>query len=204
MSKFYFILSKLLKKARGSSINQSKIHRTAKVESGSAVVNSCIDRHSFSGYDCTIINTDIGSFCSIASNVTIGGVSHPIHFVSTSPVFLSHKDSVRAKFAMHDYLPATRTTIGHDVWIGDGAFIKAGITIGSGAVIGMGSVVTRNVEPYSIVAGNPARFLRARFTQSVINSLLSIKWWEFEDDALRDLGPYFNDPEKFIDVVNRS
>lgn len=203
MNKFYFILSKLLKKARGSSVIHSKIHASSKVESGCAVVNSSIDKHSFCGYDCTIINTDVKSFCSIASNVTIGGLSHPVHFVSTSPVFLSHKDSVKAKFAMHDYMPVNRTTIEHDVWIGDGVFIKAGVTIGSGAVVGMGSVVTKSVEPYSIVAGNPARFLKYRFDQNTIQNLLSIKWWEFEDEMLRDLGQYFNDPEKFIDMVNK-
>lgn len=193
---YYF--SRLLKKSRGSAIRGSILDRTAKVESGSTVVNSSFARHSFCGYDCTILHSDIGSFCSIASNVSIGGVRHPIEFVSTSPVFLSHRDSVKAKFASHDYLPVTRTYIGNDVWIGEGAFLKAGISVGDGAVIGMGAVVTKNVLPYSIIAGNPAHLIRMRFEQDVIDALLRMKWWELPDSELRRLGSTFNEPRLML------
>lgn len=191
-------LSKIFKKARLSSVLNSEIDRTAKIESGTSVVNSMLGRYSFCGYDCTILNTEIGSFCSLASNVKIGGVAHPMHFVSTSPVFLSHRDSVKAKFAGHEFLPQIKTTIGHDVWIGENALVKAGVTIGTGAIIGMGSVVTRNVEPYAIVAGNPARLLRKRFSDEVIQSLLDTKWWNKGDSDLKRIGQYINAPEKFL------
>ena len=92
-----YIYSKILKKLRLSSILNSTIHKTSKIESGTSFINSSLDRYSFCGYDCTILNTEIGSFCSIASNVKIGGVAHPVNFVSTSPVFLSHKDSIKQK-----------------------------------------------------------------------------------------------------------
>lgn len=88
-------LSILMKKLRLSSIRKSTIHKTSKIESGTSFINSSMARHSFCGYDCAIINAEIGAFCSIASNVKIGGVAHPVHFVSTSPVFLSHKDSIK-------------------------------------------------------------------------------------------------------------
>lgn len=143
----YYYLSKLLKKVRLPSIKNSHVDKTSKIEAGTSFINSTMARHSFCGYDCTILNTDIGAFCSIASNVKIGGAAHPMHFVSTSPVFLSHKDSVKTKFARHDYLPMVRTRVGHDVWIGEGAFIKAGVCIGTGAVVGMGAVVTKDVPP---------------------------------------------------------
>jgi acetyltransferase-like isoleucine patch superfamily enzyme len=121
-----------------------------------------------------------------------------MEFVSTSPVFLSHKDSVKVKFARHHYLPAVRTIVGNDVWIGEGVFIKAGVTIGDGSVVGMGAVVTRDVAPYSIVGGNPAQFIRLRFEQEVVDALLRMKWWELPDSELRRLGPMFNDPRAML------
>jgi chloramphenicol O-acetyltransferase type B len=198
MSKIAFIYSRILKKMRGIAVYESDISKTSKIESGSTVIFSKIDRHSFCGYDCSILNCDIGAFCSIASRVFIGGAAHPIHFVSTSPVFLSHKDSVRAKFASHDYLPKIRTKIGNDVWIGEGAYVKAGVSIGDGSVVGMGAVVTKDVAPYSIVAGNPARLIRMRFERHIIDALLRMEWWTLPDSELYRLGPFINNPEAML------
>ena len=89
-----YIISKILKKIRGAAINKSTIHKTSKVESGSLVVNSTIDRYSFCGYDCDILNCEIGCFCSIANNVIIGGAAHPINWVSTSPVFYNRRENM--------------------------------------------------------------------------------------------------------------
>lgn len=189
---------KIVRKARGRNLSGSRINPTSKVEAGSVVVGSTFDRHSFCGYDCTILHTDIGAFCSIAGRVAIGGAHHPIEYVSTSPTFLSHRDSVKAKFARHDYLPVVRTSIGSDVWIGEGCFIKAGVRIGHGAVIGMGSVVTRDVPDYAIVAGNPARLVRMRFEQPIIDGLLKMAWWKMPDKELRRIGPLIPDPEALL------
>lgn len=194
-----YIFSKIIKKMHLSSIHNCNIHTTSKIESGSTIINTSFGKHSFCGYECTMLNCDIGSFCSIASRVVIGGARHPTEFVSTSPVFLSHKDSVKAKFAHHSYLPVIRTTVGSDVWIGEGVFIKAGVAIGDGAVVGMGSIVTKNVEPYSIVAGNPARLIRMRFEQEIIAALLKMKWWDLPDTDLHRLGPYFHDPKSMLE-----
>lgn len=193
-----YVLAKFLKKARGNAIANCTIHPTSKIEAGSTVINSYMDRHSFCGYDCSIVNCNIGSFCSIASGVSIGGVGHPTHFVSTSPVFLSHKDSVKSKFARHEYLPRLRTHIGHDVWIGERALIKAGVRIGDGAVVGMGSIVTKDVEPYSIVAGNPAQLVRMRFDRGVVEGLLKMRWWELPDSELQKSGALFDDPVRLL------
>ena len=91
-----------------------------------------------------------------------------------------------------------RTSVGHDVWIGEGAFIKAGVCIGTGAVVGMGAVVTKDVPPYAIVAGNPARVIRKRFSDEMIQSLLATAWWDKGDAELTLLGSYINDPDEFI------
>ena len=203
-SLFSHLWCKLTKVARGRSVRRSRIHLASKVCAGSFLVNSTMDRHSFCGYDCTILNTDIGPFVSIANRVSIGGVAHPVHFVSTSPVFLSHKDSVKTKFAHHDYLPLLRTKIGADVWIGEGAFIKAGVCIGHGAIIGMGAVVTRDVPAYAVVAGSPARLIKYRFGESVVNDLLHSRWWDWPDERLHKFGSVMHDPEAFLQQVKLS
>ena len=176
-----YLWAKFIKKIRGSAIIDSRIDKSSKIEAGSTIVNSTFDRHSFCGYDCMIINCTVGAFCSIANGVVIGGARHPMEYASTSPVFLSHKDSVKMKYARHDYSLKLRTVVDSDVWIGEMALIKAGVHIGVGAVIGMGSVVTRDVEPYSVVAGNPARIIRKRFDDETIKALLELKWWTLPD-----------------------
>jgi len=202
MSLLYF-WAKLCKKIRGSAVINSVIDKTSKVESGSHIVNSSFGKHSFCGYNCKIITCDIGSFCSIADNVIIGGSQHPMEWVSTSPVFRAGPDSVKKKYSKHAFEDTKRTVIEHDVWIGDNALIKQGVTIGVGAVVGMGSVVTKNVEPYTIVGGCPAKVIRKRFSDSFINGLQEIKWWEFNDDKLQEYAKYFNVPEDFIKKVNK-
>lgn len=192
------LYAKALRKLRGTALTDSHVHPTSKIEPGSRLTSSTFDRHSYCGYDCSFVHVDVGSFCSIANGVTIGGAQHPVHFLSTSPTFLSHRDSVKAKFAEHVYNPAFRTTVGNDVWIGERALIKAGVTIGHGAVIGMGAVVTRDIPPYAIVAGNPARLIRMRFSQPVIDGLLKLRWWDFSDDDLRRIGPIAPEPETLL------
>jgi acetyltransferase-like isoleucine patch superfamily enzyme len=141
----------------------------------------------------------VGAFCSISDNVVIGGSSHPMHFVSMSPVFLSHRDSVKGKFSNFDYLVLPKTVVGHDVWIGYGARICAGVHIGHGAVVAMGSVVTKDVAPYTIVGGNPARVIQKRFDMRVSEGLLATQWWNLSDEKLRHWAQWFDEPEKFLD-----
>lgn len=198
MGMIAYILCRLQKKMRLSAIRNSKVHKTAAIEGGSQIVDSTMGRHSFCGYDCVLLNVDIGSFCSIADNVYVGGSAHPMHFVSTSPVFLSHRDSVKAKFSKHDYHHMPRTRIGNDVWIGYGARIKAGISVGNGAVVGMGAVLTRDVAPYTVVGGNPAREIKSRFPEEIVKALLASEWWTYSDEQLREAAVDFKDPEKFI------
>jgi acetyltransferase-like isoleucine patch superfamily enzyme len=126
----------------------------------------------------------IGRFCSIASGVTIllGG-EHNLDFISTYPfkVFLDgFEDSPKYAGTNGD------VTIGNDVWIGTNALILSGVKIGDGAVVGASTVVTKDIEPYSVVAGNPARLIRKRFDEETIEELLRIKWWNWEIQRIRE------------------
>jgi acetyltransferase-like isoleucine patch superfamily enzyme len=196
--------SKIIKKLRGKSIFNSVIHTSSRVQSGSQIFNSKIGKYSFCGYDCEIIHCNIGSFCSIANNVKIGGAMHPMDWVSMSPAFYEGKNTgIKAKFFEHTRELYQTTTIGNDVWIGQNALIKQGITIGNGAVIGMGSIVTKNVAPYSVVAGVPAKEIKKRFNEDVIKELLKSEWWNFSNEELKKFAPYFNNPYAFLKEIGK-
>lgn len=198
-----YIWSKLLKKIRGAAIKNSVIDQTAKVEAGSNIKDVRMDKYSFCGYDCEITCCVIGKFCSIADKVIIGGAFHPIHWVSTSPVFYSGRDSIKKKFCDFEKEGVKRTEIGHDVWIGNYALIKQGVRIGTGSVIGMGSVVTKDVPPYEIWGGNPARCIRKRFSDDVIKALLELEWWDLEEGILGEISEYIKEPERFIEECRK-
>lgn len=198
-----FLIAKALKKARFSSVRDSKIHPTSKIESGTSFVASTMDRYSFCGYDCDIYHVTIGGFTSIASNVVVGGARHPMEWVGMSPVFYAGRDSVKAKFSEHKLDNPPMTFIGNDVWIGRSAIILSGVKVGDGAVVGAGSVVTKDVPSYAIVAGNPAKLIRFRFEATVIHELEKIMWWNFTEAQLAEFAKHIKDPDDFIDAIQR-
>ncbi len=196
-----YIWNKVLKKLRGTAIANSSIHKTSKVEAGTQFINSSMNRYSFCGYDCKILNCDIGAFCSLADGVIIGGAQHPIEWVGTSPVFYKGKDSVTKKYSEFERPKAKRTVIGNDVWIGDRVIIKGGITVGNGAVIGMGSIVTKDIGDYEIWAGNPAKLIRKRFSEDIVQDLVKISWWDWDNLTIQKYSQYIRNPEQFIKQV---
>ncbi|ARC89805.1 type B chloramphenicol O-acetyltransferase [Rhodovulum sp. MB263] len=133
----------------------------------------------------------IGSFCSIGSGaafVMAGNQGHRYDWISSFP-FYWMSEVPAFEGAENGYRPAGDTVIGNDVWIGSEAIIMPGVTIGDGAVIGTRAVVTRDVEPYAIVGGNPARIIRKRFDEDSIARLLELRWWAWSDDQLRGAMP---------------
>ncbi len=196
-----YIIHKTLKKLRGRAVRNSKVHKSAKIESGTDFINSEMGRNSFCGYDCQIINTTIGSFCSLADRIVIGGARHPMEWASTSPAFYAGKDSISVKYSTYERDEDKRTTIGHDVWIGTGAIIMQGVQVGTGAVIGAGAIVTRDVPPYAIVGGNPARLIRMRFDDNIVQGLLASQWWRQPDAVIRKAAEYVRTPELFIQEI---
>lgn len=199
-----FLYSKLIKKLQGKCIKNSKVHHTAKVYSASDVYDSTIARYSYIGNYSKVINTDVGSFCSISNNVTIGAEEHPSDWVSTSPVFQNIKNSGSpVRFAHHELPPSPRTIIGNDVWIGHGATIKAGVHIGNGAIVAGSAVVTKDVPPFAIVGGIPAHIIRYRFDEKIISELNNSEWWNLDEKTLLQIGPYITNPQKFIERIHQ-
>lgn len=133
----------------------------------------------------------IGNFCSIGSGaafIMAGNQGHRNDWVSSFPFFWMPEVPAFAG-ALNGFCPAGDTVIGHDVWIGTEAIVMPGIRVGDGAVIGTRAVVTRDVEPYTIVGGNPAAPIRNRFGEDDIAALLDMQWWHWPDDLLREAMP---------------
>ena len=163
-----------------------------RIHARSNVSNTSIGRNTFVGLNCHLVNATIGSFCSIAHDVKVEDSTHPTNtFVSTSPVFYSIYKQTGQSFVTKNLFNEFLTIegrsciIGNDVWIGANVLIKGGIRIGDGAIVAMGAVVTKDVEPYTIVAGVPAKPIRKRFSDSDIERLVESKWWECDDAVLR-------------------
>jgi acetyltransferase-like isoleucine patch superfamily enzyme len=159
-----------------------------------------VDDYTFIG-DHTRFDTKIehvGKFCSISHDVSIGLGQHPHNWVSTSPVFYSiNRGYVNENIYLIDKQKKS-VIIENDVLIGANSIILAGVTISNGAVIGAGSVVTRDIPPYAIVAGNPAKILKYRFNDKIINLLLESKWWEKDINCLLHRIDMIQEPEEFI------
>ncbi len=196
-----YVFSRILRKLRLASIYRSDVHPTAKIESGSQFYRSTIGRHSFCGYDCEISYADIGAFSSIANGVILGGGRHPMEWAGMSPAFYEGRDSIAIKFAEHARPAPERVVVGNDTWIGRSAIVLPGVTIGDGAVVGAGAVVTKSVEPYAIVAGNPGRFVRYRFSEDIRVRLLRSQWWNLPDETLKKYGPCVIDVARFLEQL---
>lgn len=147
----------------------------------------------------------IGRYCSIAPGLTVGDGTHPIDWLSTHPFQYAGASAKRwlenPEEGFLNFTPeqSTHVGIGHDVWIGANVTILPGVEVGHGSVLAAGAVVTRDVPPYAIVAGVPAKVIRYRFSEEIIERLLKIKWWRFDANDLA--GVPFDNPEEAIDII---
>tara|TARA_A100001035_G_scaffold119871_1_gene94204 strand:- start:6206 stop:6826 length:621 start_codon:yes stop_codon:yes gene_type:complete len=165
---------------------KSVICKTSKIYPFSRITNSKIDSYSYVSYFSQINNTTIGKYCSIAKRVSVGLGFHPINFISTSPIFYSPQNPVLNSFVKEiKFNDFKNVKIGNDVWIGANVVIIDGVTIGDGAIIGANSVISKDIDPYSIVGGVPAKHIKYRFSSEIIKKLLKIKWWNLPHKFLR-------------------
>lgn len=198
---FLYYIAKLIKKINLSAIKNSSIDKTSKINDKCHIVNTSVGRYSYISDNTVILNSKIGSFCSISSNVMIGGASHPTHWVSTSPVFYKGKNPMKKNFSNHNFKGFMETEIGNDVWIGSNVVIKSGVNIADGAIIGMGSVVTKDIGSYEIWGGNPARIIRKRFDDETILKLKTLKWFDWDENKIKEKSTFFSDVNLLIREV---
>jgi acetyltransferase-like isoleucine patch superfamily enzyme len=162
--------------------------------------NCDIGDFSYIGHNSVIVEASIGKFCSIASDVKIAPGKHPTStIVSSHPVMYSNSSYWTVKiFDKDHHNPKRRVAIGNDVWIAANAIIADGISIGDGAIIAGGGVVTKDVEPYTIVGGVPARPIRKRFDDKQIEFLLQLQWWNQSLDWIKEHKDSFLDIKQFV------
>lgn len=182
----------------GSIIRNTKFEGHNMIGRKVTLLNCMVGEASYINHNSRMIGSKIGRYCSIADNVYTGFGHHPLDYISTHSSFFYDTTS-QLGWAMFEprnapsYAPYRRpeneegyiTVIGNDVWIGSHAMIMDGVTIGTGAVVGSGAVVTKDVPPYAIVAGVPAKIIKYRHSQETIENLLESKWWENDLEYLR-------------------
>lgn len=170
-----------------------------------SIINSRVGRHSNIKSNCKIYNAAVGKFCVFAQNVTVGAGKHPVHFASTNFLFYSNTKSFKT-FADGEYFLDEHDVIniGHDVWFGANSSVVGNVNIGSGAVIAYGAVVTKDVPPYAVVGGVPAKIIKMRFSDDVIERLLEIKWWNLSDAFFTEHFKLMHDPMALINFYDRN
>lgn len=169
-------------------ITESTFGAYVEIGKGSRVAHSHFGDYSYCDRYADIANAQIGKFANIAAFSRIGATDHPLH-TSACHHFLYRSKDYWDDATNDEVFFAHRTSrvahIGHDTWIGAGAIIKPDVTLGHGAVVGAGSVVTKDVDPYTIVAGIPAKPLRLRQPREIADRLIAMAWWDWSHDALR-------------------
>tara|TARA_R110000868_G_scaffold381768_1_gene648181 strand:+ start:1231 stop:2460 length:1230 start_codon:yes stop_codon:yes gene_type:complete len=155
------------------------------------------------GHSDILIGSSIGSFCSIADNLQfIARGAHMVNWVTTYPFQAMWNMEV----PLHDLPDHSPIVIGNDVWIAENVKIKQGVTVGDGAVLATECFVTKDVPPYAMVGGNPARIIKYRFTETQIETLLDLKWWNWEDTKIKEIVPYLlsGDVDTFIKIAKNT
>ncbi len=187
--------------------NSCRISHTV-LESHIQVMPECllsrtqVGRYSYLAHRTTIHGSRVGRFCSIGPGVIIGPGTHPTDFVSTSPVFYSTARQCGTTFAMADgFAESSPVTLGNDVHVGANVFVLDGVKVGHGAILAAGAVVVKDVPNYAIVGGVPAKVLRTRFDDPTIARLLAVRWWDWDENQLREAQPYIAAPDtgRFLD-----
>lgn len=156
------------------------------IGANSALVETTVGDYSYTAGDNQIIYTEIGKFSNIASHVRINPGNHPMERVT-----LHHITYRRSMYglgeddaAFFQWRREHKCVIGHDTWLGHNVVVMPGVTIGTGAVVGSGAVVTKDIAPYTIAAGVPAKPIRQRFPDAVVEQLLHIAWWDWDRATL--------------------
>jgi phosphonate metabolism protein (transferase hexapeptide repeat family) len=177
-----------------ASVEESVLGAYVEICDRTRISHSRFGDYSYMMEDGQVLFSEIGRFCSIASNVRINPPNHPMwrasqhHFIYRANDYFAGADRDESVFAWRQ---RNAVSVGNDVWIGHGAVLTSGVTVGNGAVIAAGAVVTRPVDAYTIVAGVPAKPLRARFAPAIAERLEALAWWDWtHEDIHRALADF--------------
>jgi phosphonate metabolism protein (transferase hexapeptide repeat family) len=176
------------------TITSSRFGAYVEIGAGSRVANTSFGDYSYCDRTCDIANADIGKFANIASFTRIGATDHPMekaslhHFLYRSRDYWEDAEDDAEWFR---HRASRLAVLGHDVWIGHAAIIKPEVSIGHGAIVAAGAVVTKDVAPYSIVAGVTAQEVRPRFPKAVAEQMMALAWWDWDHARLRAALPDF-------------
>jgi acetyltransferase-like isoleucine patch superfamily enzyme len=187
-------------KIESSNVNRTAILRGNNIIRKGVVIGSdvTIGRYTYiSGPGAVVNSGKIGKFCSIAMGVKIGMDDHDYKCVSTHPFLFSEKFGNFVASSGSKQLKEP-PVIGNDVWIGVDAIVCRGVKVSDGAIVAAGAVVTKDVAPYTIVAGVPAKMIGSRFDNKTLNELQKIRWYEWSDEVIKSKLEYFYDVEEFL------
>lgn len=208
---YYFIKENRLWRKTGSKIGLKSMTQGSTLEDlciigpNNKIIDSRVGRHANIKCGCEIYHSTIGRFCVFAQNVTLGAGRHPVHFASTNFLFYSKNKSFKT-FSDGEYFLEEHCyiNVGHDVWFGANTSVVGSVNIGSGAVIAYGAVVTKDVPPYAIVGGVPAKVIKMRFPDEIIQRLLEIKWWNLSDTFFEKHFKLMHDPTALINFYDKN
>jgi phosphonate metabolism protein (transferase hexapeptide repeat family) len=187
-----------------AEVHASRLGAYTEVGARTQLLEVILDDYSYVVNDSNIAYTTFGRFCSVAAMTRVNPGNHPMqrasqaHFTYRAASYFPGEEDEVEFFAWRRAHPVV---IGHDVWIGHGAIVLPGRRIGNGAVVAAGAVVTKDIPPYAIVAGNPARVIRQRFSDPIAERLQQLRWWDWPHAQLRNALPDFRGltVERFLD-----
>ena len=184
-SKFGSLFKKSI--AFTARVEYSIVSSKAKVWRKCVLFHSELGDYSYVGPGSRLVYAKVGKFSSIAGGCAIGLGTHTLSHISTSPIFTERRNGTGTSWCkITEVLPFKRVSIGNDVWIGERVMVMGGVNIGDGAVVAAGAVVTKNVPPYAVVGGVPARLIKFRFPEETIHKLEELKWWDNQEQFLKN------------------
>jgi len=183
-----------------SEMTDTEVNKFVKIQPRYKIDKTEIEEGTYIASNSVVTFTKIGKFCSIGPNFLCGWGIHPTNGISTSPMFYSTlKQNGKSLSKVDKIEERKKIIIGNDVFIGANVVVLDGVTIGDGAIIGAGAVVSKDIPPYAIAIGCPIKIANYRFAPENIAKLLEIKWWDFDEDQLKDVEKYFFDVNIFLE-----